>query len=63
MAGKTIIPGLIDAHAHGPEGDDEVVPQQNWSLIVNLALGTTTVHNPSSRASEIFVASEMQRAG
>lgn len=63
LAGKTIIPGLIDAHAHGPEGDDEVVPQQNWSLIVNLALGTTTVHNPSSRASEIFVASEMQRAG
>jgi imidazolonepropionase-like amidohydrolase/Tol biopolymer transport system component len=63
LAGKTIIPGLIDAHAHGPEGDDEVVPQQNWSLIVNLALGTTTVHNPSSRASEIFAVSEMQRAG
>ncbi len=63
LAGKTIIPGLIDAHAHGPEGDDEVVPQQNWAMIVNLALGTTTVHNPSSRASEIFVTSEMQRAG
>jgi len=63
VAGKTIIPGLIDAHAHGPEGDDEVVPQQNWAMIVNLALGTTTVHNPSSRASEIFVAGEMQRAG
>jgi len=63
VAGKTIIPGLIDAHAHGPEGDDEVVPQQNWAMIVNLALGTTTVHNPSSRASEIFVTSEMQRAG
>ena len=29
----------------------------------NLALGTTTIHDPSSRASEIFVASEMQRAG
>ncbi len=63
VAGKTIIPGLIDAHAHGPLGDDEVVPQQNWAMIVNLALGTTTVHNPSSRASEIFVAGEMQRAG
>jgi imidazolonepropionase-like amidohydrolase len=63
LAGKTVIPGLVDAHAHGPEGDDEVVPQQNWSMIVNLALGTTTVHNPSSRATEIFVASEMQRAG
>ncbi len=62
-AGKTIIPGFVDAHAHGPHGDDELVPQQNWSEIVNLAMGTTTSHNPSSRASEIFVSSEMQRAG
>jgi imidazolonepropionase-like amidohydrolase/Tol biopolymer transport system component len=61
--GKTIVPGFIDAHAHGPHGDDELVPQQNWSEIVNLAMGTTTSHNPSSRASEIFVSSEMQRAG
>ena len=63
MTGKTIVPGLVDAHAHGPQGSDELVPQQNWSLLQNLALGTTTIHDPSSRASEIFVASEMQRAG
>ncbi|MCA0207597.1 MAG: amidohydrolase family protein [Proteobacteria bacterium] len=61
--GKTIVPGFVDAHAHGAHGDDELVPQQNWSEIVNLAMGTTTSHNPSSRASEIFVSSEMQRAG
>ena len=29
----------------------------------HLALGVTTVHDPSSTASEIFVAGEMQRAG
>jgi len=63
LAGKTIIPGLVDAHAHGPQGVDELVPQQNWSLMVNLALGTTTIHDPSSRAAEIFAAAEMQRAG
>ena len=63
MAGKTIIPGLVDAHAHGPEGDDDLVPQQNWSAMANLAMGTTTIHDPSARAAEIFVASEMQRAG
>ncbi|WP_338425565.1 amidohydrolase family protein [Sphingopyxis kveilinensis] len=61
--GKTIVPGFVDAHAHGPHGTDELVPQQNWSEITNLAMGTTTSHNPSSRASEIFVSSEMQRAG
>lgn len=63
LAGKTIIPGLIDAHAHGPHGEDELVPQQNWSLIVNLAMGNTTVHNPSYPSTEIFAAAEMQRVG
>jgi len=61
--GKTIIPGLVDAHAHGPQGEDGLIPQQNWSSIVNLAMGSTTIHDPSASAAEIFVASEMQRAG
>ncbi len=63
LAGKTIIPGLIDAHAHGPQGDDDIVPNQNWSALAHLSLGVTTVFDPSSSASEIFVADEMQRAG
>ncbi|WP_136163214.1 amidohydrolase family protein [Sphingomonas flavalba] len=63
MAGKTIIPGLVDAHAHGPQGEGGLVPQQSWSSVVNLALGTTTIHNPSSSTEEIFAASELQRAG
>ena len=63
VAGKTIIPGLVDAHAHGPQGEDELVPQQNWDAMANLAFGTTTVHDPSSRSAEIFPAAEMQRAG
>jgi hypothetical protein len=63
LAGKTIIPGLVDAHAHGPQGEDDLIPQQNWSSMVNLAMGTTTIHDPSARAAEIFVASELQRAG
>jgi imidazolonepropionase-like amidohydrolase/Tol biopolymer transport system component len=63
VRGKTIIPGLVDAHAHGPQGEDELVPEQNWSAMANLALGTTTIHDPSSRSAEIFPAAEMQRAG
>ncbi|QPC99217.1 amidohydrolase family protein [Qipengyuania soli] len=61
--GKTIMPGLVDAHAHGSQGTGDLVPQQNWSLVQNLALGTTTIHDPSSQASQIFEASERQRAG
>lgn len=63
LAGKTVIPGLVDAHAHGAQGEDELVPQQNWSAMANLALGTTTIHDPSARSAEIFPAAEMQRAG
>ena len=61
--GKTIVPGFIDAHAHGPQGEDGFVPQQNWSAQANLALGTTTIHDPSNSAVEVFAAAEMQRAG
>ncbi|HEX8064528.1 MAG TPA: amidohydrolase family protein [Allosphingosinicella sp.] len=63
VTGKTIIPGLVDAHAHGPQGQDDLVPQQNWSSIANLAMGSTTIHDPSARSAEIFAAAEMQRAG
>lgn len=62
-AGRIIIPGLIDAHAHGPQGSGDLIPQQNWSALQALALGTTTIHDPSNRASEIFAAAEYQRAG
>ncbi|PHR61352.1 MAG: amidohydrolase [Robiginitomaculum sp.] len=61
--GKTIMPGIIDAHAHGAQGSNGLVPQQNWSAIAHLALGVTTIHNPSAEAAQIFSAAEMQRAG
>ncbi|CAM3162344.1 Amidohydrolase-related domain-containing protein [Sphingomonas antarctica] len=63
VAGKTIIPGLIDAHAHGSQGEDGLIPEQNWNAMANLAFGTTTVHDPSASSQEIFPAAEMQRAG
>ena len=61
--GRTIIPGLVDAHAHGPQGVGDLVPQQNWSMVQDLAAGVTTIHDPSSSASAIFAAAERQMAG
>ena len=63
LEGKTIVPGFIEAHYHGPQGTDELIPQQNWKTLATLALGVTTVFDPSNRATEIFAAAEMQRAG
>ncbi|MDZ7644489.1 MAG: amidohydrolase family protein [Woeseiaceae bacterium] len=62
VSGRTIVPGLIDAHAHGAQGV-EIIPQQNWIAHATLAFGVTTVHDPSNDATEVFAASEMQRAG
>ena len=63
LAGKTVTPGFIDIHAHGPYGSGEIVPQQNWNLLGHLALGVTTVHNPSSVATLAFAAAEYVQAG
>ena len=63
VAGRTVLPGLIDIHAHGQQGVDDIVPQQNWVALAHLAMGVTTVHDPSNQATEIFAAAEYQRAG
>jgi Tol biopolymer transport system component/imidazolonepropionase-like amidohydrolase len=46
VAGKTIIPGLVDVHAH-PKTGREMAPDQEWSIAANLAYGVTTTRNPS----------------
>jgi len=61
--GKTIIPGLVDTHWHGSMGSEEIIPQQNWVHFAGLGYGVTTVHDPSNDTSEIFAASELQKAG
>ncbi len=63
VTGKTIIPGLIDAHWHGPMGSELIIPKQNWVHAAALAYGVTTVHDPSNDTFEIFAASEYQKAG
>jgi imidazolonepropionase-like amidohydrolase len=63
VAGKTVLPGLVDAHWHGSMGSDEIVPQRNWVTHAGLAFGVTTLHDPSNDTSTIFAAAEMARAG
>ena len=61
--GKTIIPGIVDAHWHGGMGENQIIPQQSWINYASLAFGVTTIHDPSNNTAEIFTQSEMQRAG
>lgn len=61
--GKSIMPGLVDTHAHGAQGEQQIIPQQNWMMYAGLTFGVTTIHDPSNNSGQIFTASEMQRAG
>ncbi|HSG53386.1 MAG TPA: amidohydrolase family protein, partial [Rheinheimera sp.] len=63
ISGKTIMPGLFDAHAHGAQGSNQIIPQQNWKNYASLAFGVTSIHDPSNDTREVFTASEMQKAG
>jgi imidazolonepropionase-like amidohydrolase/Tol biopolymer transport system component len=63
VKGKTIVPGMIDAHWHGGMGEDGFIPQQSWVDLASLAFGVTTVHDPSNDTGEIFTHAEMQKAG
>lgn len=62
-AGKTIIPGIVDAHAHAAHFGQGVVPQQNWAYYANLAYGITTMHDPSATSEFVFSQAELVKAG
>ncbi len=63
VSGKTIMPGIVDVHAHGPQGTNGFTPQQNWMSYASLAFGTTTIHDPSNDTNTIFAAAELAKAG
>jgi len=63
ISGKTLMPGLFDAHAHGAQGVNQIIPQQSYANYASLALGVTAIHDPSNDTQEVFTASEMQKAG
>ncbi len=62
-SGKTVIPGLIDVHAHMHYGSGDILPEQPWQYAVNLDFGVTTVHDPSASTDVVFTQSERVEAG
>lgn len=63
VTGKTIMPGLIDVHAHLGAFRDGISPQKHWEYFANLAYGVTTTHDPSVNTEITFAQSEMVKAG
>jgi imidazolonepropionase-like amidohydrolase/Tol biopolymer transport system component len=62
-SGKTIMPGIIDAHAHAAHFRYGLTPQQHWPYFANLAYGITSMHDPSAYSEMVFAQSELVKAG
>jgi imidazolonepropionase-like amidohydrolase len=62
VAGKTMIPGFVDAHAHmrPPNGLHQM---QVWQYLANLAYGVTTTRDPQTSTPDVFAYADMVDAG
>ncbi|MFD2586967.1 amidohydrolase family protein [Croceitalea marina] len=63
VSGKTIMPGIVDAHAHVGGFRYGLTTQKHWQLYANLAFGVTTSHDPSANSESIFAMSELIKTG
>jgi Tol biopolymer transport system component/imidazolonepropionase-like amidohydrolase len=61
--GTTVIPGLVDTHAHLHYSGFEILPETKWEYAANLAYGVTTVYDPSAPTLDVFEQAEMVEAG
>lgn len=63
LNGKTIMPGLVDVHAHVGAFRNGLSTQKHWQFYANLAFGVTTSHDPSVHTAAAFTLKELQRSG
>jgi len=61
--GKTIMPGIMDVHAHSGNFRYGLNPQKQWEYYANLAYGVTTSHDPSVNTEMAFSNAELIKAG
>ncbi|MBL8227630.1 MAG: PD40 domain-containing protein [Bryobacterales bacterium] len=62
ITGKTIVPGLVDAHAHmWPPRD--VHQTQVWQYLANLAYGITTTRDPQSSTTDVYAYADLVETG
>lgn len=63
VEGKTIMPGMVDVHAHVSAFGYGNMPQKHWPFYANLAFGVTTAHDPSANTETVFTLAELQKSG
>ena len=62
LRGKTLMPGLVDVHAHmwAPRGLHQTAI---WQYYANLAYGVTTTRDPQTSTPDVFAYADMVDAG
>lgn len=63
VGGKTIMPGLIDVHAHISDLPGDLLVSSDYGLLSNLAHGVTTIREPSSRGERGYAYSDLIESG
>jgi Tol biopolymer transport system component/imidazolonepropionase-like amidohydrolase len=64
VAGKTIIPGFVDVHAHPwPIGGWGIHQTQVWSYLANLAWGVTTTRDPQTATTDVLTYADLVETG
>jgi Tol biopolymer transport system component len=62
VSGKTIIPGLVDVHAH-PWAQFGVHQTQVWKYLANVAWGVTTVRDPQTATTDVLTYADQIETG
>ena len=62
VAGKTIIPGFVDVHAH-PWPTWGIHETQVWKYLANLAWGVTTTRDPQTSTTDVLTYSDLVETG
>src|SRR5262249_24528096 len=63
LKGKTVVPGLVDAHAHNQATAPDLIRPHNPQSAKYLSYGVTTAPAPAGRANLTFQVAEMTKAG
>jgi Tol biopolymer transport system component len=63
LAGMTIMPGIVDVHAHWTEVRRLVLDTNAWPFIANLAYGVTTGRDPQTSSNDVFAYEDLIDAG
>ncbi len=63
VRGKTIVPGLIDTHAHWFEIRRGIMDTENWSFLANLAYGVTAGLDVQTATNDMFAYQDLVDTG